>query len=233
MSSTVDQPLGPVPSRPISSQCGRAYKVICSAHASATSFLHIYHGRVEGDPTDEDEDLLRAMLLFAGSGLDAMVKQLITDALPGVIEQNEGAREQLRVFLARRLRAEEHRSELLATMLVSPQPNSLHAPLIDDLRAGSLQSSEALLRVGAYFDIATQELTSDVRPLDRVFAIRNQVAHEMDCDFSQANGHRRRRDYTEMTTDAGELFKFAASFLGAVDSRFFRTAAAESELARG
>jgi hypothetical protein len=168
------------------------------------------------------------MLLFAGSGLDAMVKQLVLDCLSGVIDQNEGAREQLRVFLARRLRSDERRSELLATMLVSPQPASLHAPLIDELCAGSLQSSEALLRVGAYFDIATYELTTDVGALDRVFAIRNQVAHEMDCDFSQPTGHRRRRDYETMIADGAELFAFATRFLAAVDSRFFRTARAEA-----
>jgi hypothetical protein len=221
-------PLGPVPARPLEPSCERAYKVICSAHATASSFLHIYCDRADGNPTDEDVDLLRAMLLFAGSGLDAMVKQLITDALPGVVEQNEGAREQLRVFLARRLRSDEHRSELLATMLVSPQPAALHAPLIKELRAGSLQSSEALLRVGAFFDIPTRELTTDVGALDRVFAIRNQVAHEMDCDFSQSSGHRRRRGYDAMTADGTELFAFASRFLTAVDSRFFRTASANT-----
>ena len=223
MSHLVGQPLGPVPPPPGEPRCERAHKVICSAYASASSFAHIYKDRVSGEPTDEDEDLLRAMLLFAGSGLDAMVKQLIADALPGVIEQNEGAREQLRVFLARRLRSDEQRSELLATMLVSPEPASLYSPLVNELRAGSLQSSEALLRAGAYFDIATKELTSNIDALDRVFAIRNQVAHEMDCDFSQPSGHRRRRDYETMTADGGELFAFATGFLAAVDSRFFRT----------
>jgi len=87
MSHLVGQPLGPVPPPPGEPRCERAHKVICSAYASASSFAHIYKDRVSGEPTDEDEDLLRAMLLFAGSGLDAMVKQLIADALPGVIEQ--------------------------------------------------------------------------------------------------------------------------------------------------
>jgi hypothetical protein len=41
--------------------------------------------------THEDQDRLRAMLLFACSGLDAVVKQLVQDALATVLDHDEGA----------------------------------------------------------------------------------------------------------------------------------------------
>jgi hypothetical protein len=40
---------------------------------------------LRGMSTDEEQDLLRAMLVTAAPGLDAMTKQLIRDALPKVV----------------------------------------------------------------------------------------------------------------------------------------------------
>jgi NADH dehydrogenase FAD-containing subunit len=57
----------------------------------------------KGTPTDEKQDLLRAMLIFATAGLDSMVKQLITDALPSVIEIDLGATAMFKKYVERRL----------------------------------------------------------------------------------------------------------------------------------
>jgi hypothetical protein len=57
-----------------------------------------------GKESDEaQQDLLRAALLFAAAGVDSMVKQLIADALPAVIERSEGARAKLEDYVDRRL----------------------------------------------------------------------------------------------------------------------------------
>ena len=58
--------------------------ILCSAHDAASSFLDTFNKvrearQAKGTPTDEEQDLLRAMLLFATAGLDSMVKQLVTD----------------------------------------------------------------------------------------------------------------------------------------------------------
>jgi len=53
--------------------------------------------------TDEEQDLLRAMLVMAAAGLDSMTKQLIRDALPQVVHRTGAAREGLEKFLARQL----------------------------------------------------------------------------------------------------------------------------------
>jgi len=46
---------------------------------------------------------LRAMVLFAGAGLDSMVKQLTRDALAVIIEQDKGATVQFKDYIERRL----------------------------------------------------------------------------------------------------------------------------------
>jgi hypothetical protein len=64
-----------------------------------------------------DQDLLRAMLLFSCSGLDAVVKQLIQDALETVLKHDEGAQREFKKFAERRLKkaspAEERERLLL------------------------------------------------------------------------------------------------------------------------
>jgi hypothetical protein len=54
---------------------------------------------------------------------------------------------------------------------------------------------------------------------DSVFRARNQIAHEMDIDFSQPRRNRasrRRQDMVEYTT---AVLDCAARFVGGVDSR--------------
>jgi hypothetical protein len=43
------------------------------------------------------------MVLFAGAGLDSMVKQLTRDALAVIIEQDKGATVQFKDYIERRL----------------------------------------------------------------------------------------------------------------------------------
>src|SRR5690349_10645733 len=90
------------PHVPASSLCQNAYVILCNAHDAASSFLEAFQDvrkarRAKGMPTDEEQDLLRAMLLFASAGLDSLVKQLIRDALPAVLESNEAAAEMFKI----------------------------------------------------------------------------------------------------------------------------------------
>ena len=77
---------------------------------SVNNFYRVYQeSRIgsKGSTTHEQQDLLRAMLVFACSGLDSVVKQLIKDSLPKVIERdlrNEGARKEFQKFVERRIK---------------------------------------------------------------------------------------------------------------------------------
>lgn len=60
--------------------------------------------KTEDTPTDEEQDILRAMLIFSSAGLDSMVKQLIRDALPEIIRKSEGAFEMFKTHIERKMK---------------------------------------------------------------------------------------------------------------------------------
>ncbi|MGH8524924.1 MAG: hypothetical protein ACREXY_12125, partial [Gammaproteobacteria bacterium] len=166
-----------------------------------------------------EQDLLRAMLSFASAGLDSMAKQLIRDALPAVLASNEAAPQMFKAFIERRLKIGEgidHR--LLADVLGDRQPRSrLIQVLVDDLTSRSLQSTEEILRAAAAFDIKSSAVAADPRRLTEVFRVRNQIAHEMDVDFTRQNRSRRPRARDVMVGHTNQVFGVAAAFLANVD----------------
>lgn len=215
------------PDTPASQECQNAFVILRNAHKSASSFLDIFNSTrrargARGTPTDEEQDLLRAMLLFATAGLDSMVKQLVRDALPKAIETNEGAKAKLKDFMARRLRrrGDELDYDWLADVIVDESPRGrVVNELVADLTSGSLQSGEQLLRVAAYFDIPSISIAENIEKLKNIFDVRNEIAHEMDVDFSQPNRNRRPRARGQIVSDTNEVFRVANNFLLEVSAR--------------
>jgi hypothetical protein len=210
-----------------STHCSDAHFILCNAHDAASSFLDTFEKvrrarKAKGTPTDEEQDLLRAMLLFATAGLDSMVKQLITDALPSVIEIDIGATEMFKQHVERRSEKDDRLDRrFLADIIADANPRKrLLENLVDDLTSKSLQSTEQLLRAAAFFNIPSASICDNPRNLTTIFNARNQIAHEMDVDFAQPNRSRRPRAKATMTSFANEIFKIADSFLGEVDRKF-------------
>jgi len=66
------------------------------ALSSSQNFYNIYQMHRKGSKgvtTYQDQDLLRAMLVFACSGLDSIIKQLIKDVLAKVIIKDKGSQQ--------------------------------------------------------------------------------------------------------------------------------------------
>ena len=209
-----------------STLCEDAHFILCNAHDAASSFLDIFQkvrvGRsAHGTPTDEEQDLLRAMLLFATAGLDSMVKQLVTDALPAVIGKDTGAAENFKQFVERRLEKNDRLDrKFLADIIADPDPRGrMLQILVKDLTSKSLQSSEQLLKTAAYFNIPSPNICKDIPGLTAIFDSRNQIAHEMDVDFAQTNRSRRPRARKTIFSSANTIFEVAAKFLENVDSK--------------
>src|SRR3989344_6108243 len=131
---------------------------------SVNNFYEIYRRNrtgSKGSTTHEEQDLLRAMLVFACSGIDAVVKQLIKDSLPKIIQKDltgHGARQEFQKFVERRLRkanlidGEEKILSLdtnfVAQVLTSNEPRTeLLGSMQKHLSADSLQSLDQLLKV--------------------------------------------------------------------------------------
>ena len=212
------------PAEPKCHQCRNAYTLLCKMHDTSSSFLEIFDAKTssaEEVPTDEDRDLLRAMLTFACAGLDFLVKQLIRDALPDVINCNEGAKQKFRADIERRIRrGEDIDAKFFADVLTQTSPRDrLIEILVADLTSQSLQSKNQLLSAGAFFDIESKSITGDPDRLDRIFTARNQIVHEMDIDFSLNKRNRRMRTKEEMVDDANEVFRISKSFLEEVDRK--------------
>ncbi|TKS60588.1 MAG: hypothetical protein EWM73_03090 [Nitrospira sp.] len=202
-----------------------AFYILCSTHEAASSFLDIFEQsrqqrNAKGTPADIEQDLLRAMLAFAASGLDSMVKQLIRNTLAKVIECRKGAMGNFKQFIEKRLSKKEViDAKLLAEVLASRDPRDvLVSELINELVSQSLQSKDALLRAASYFDIPSVELTSDIGGLGRIFDARNQIVHEMDVDFTQRNRSRRPRRKDDMIQHTTELLRIGGVMLHKIDN---------------
>ena len=214
------------PNAPAADAARNAFTILRSAHAAASSFLDIFEGtrqtrQAKGTPTDEEQDLLRAMLVFAGAGLDSMIKQLVRDALSLTIDRSKGAEENLKAFISRRLaRQDTLDPSFLSSVLASRDPRDvLVSALIDDLVSQSLQSKEQVLRAASYFDIPSATLAPNLKMLEDIFRARNEIVHEMDVDFDQTNRNRRPRRKAEMIRHTTEILRLANAFLIEVDRR--------------
>jgi len=214
------------PAKPVDARMLDAHSVLVRTIDSADSFFDAFKGvrkvrGATGTPTDHEQDLLRAALLFAAAGLDAMVKQLIRDALGDVQRSDMGAQQQFAEYVQQRLsRTAPVDVKMLVQALMADQPREhMRDELIRELTANSLQSKDQVLRVAAYFAIGAQEITKELTKLKTVFDARNQIAHEMDILFGQRNRGRRSRAHDTMKDYTAFLLNVCCAFYGAVHAK--------------
>lgn len=174
----------------------------------------------------EEQDLLRAMLVFASAGLDSLVKQLVEDCLVVIVEHDEGAQKQLELFVNTQLKnialdSNEiaSNSKFLSSVLISSSPrNSVVFHRISDLKSGSMQSKDELLRAAAAFAITREQICESPDQLKEVFDVRNQIIHEMDIRFDD-RGHRIERNEGDMVRYANKLLETAENFIAAINDK--------------
>lgn len=217
---------GPRPKPPRSSCLNSSHTIIVTAYDAASSFLELFddtrHNRnAQGTPTNNEQDLLRAMLVFACAGLDSMTKQLVRDTIGPVIEHSDGAHVQFQSFVERRLlRQGTIDPKFLSNVLTQTNPrNILIAELVNELTSRSLQSKEQILRTAAYFDIPSNNVTANISKLEEIFECRNQISHEMDVDLVQPNRNRRPRRKATMIEHTKIILQMANKLLQEVDKK--------------
>ncbi len=191
------------------------------ARRSCESFLRIFDeataNRGSGTPKDEEQDLLRAMLVFAGAGLDASVSHLVRDCASDMLARSPKLREETESFAQDQLGLTRDGTKFLLRMLPDSEP-SIDQRLVEEFMhrrtEQSLQSHQELLRVCSYFEIDDKPLRDRILALADVFHARNAIIHEMDVNFDWKNRRRtsRRRatmvEYTERVLNvAAELIR--------------------------
>lgn len=215
---------------PDAEELARAFQITRYAHASAKSLLAGFNSlgqaRGGGAPSHEQQDLLRAMLLFAGAGLDACAQQVVRDSLPRVVQINQEARQALTRFGAKRLRKDSRTdvggvdTELLTSLLIGDAEEGLIEVLIEELTGSSMQSVEELKRVAAHLGVVqTKPLLTAIEAVREPLQVRNRIAHDMDVKFTESTSRNRKgRKRADMVKDANLLLACSENLISAVDS---------------
>ena len=211
----------------------RARTVIDHARTSASSFFESYsivrreRGAGSRAPTNTEQDLSRAGLVFAAAGLDSSIKELIRGAVPALALLDDGVRNGLESFVRSRLRKDQEaggnaRNRLLAQLLLVDCPSDvLLEEYVLDLTGSSLQSSEELKRTAKALDIEVNLLSDERDELKDAFEIRNKIIHELDVKFGAGRGQRKRnsRRKDDLEAKAHLLLDVGDSFIEAVEQK--------------
>lgn len=197
-----------------------------SAHAllEALRVMRSQRPATRGSLTDEEQDLLRAMLVMAASGLDSMTKQVIRDVLPTFCKEDPDVLDKFRDFVSRQLRgvAESQVAgdvpKLMAKWLTS---ESIHDALTEDyvgkLTGGSLQSVDQLFTVTNALGLP--ESLVGKTTLQPIFKDRNRIVHELDIDFNAPRRNRRNRKKGYMIQATNRLLLLAERLYIACESK--------------
>lgn len=191
---------------------------------AAYDLSRMNRGKPRGITTDQEQDILRAMLIAAASGLDASIKQLIRDCLQALLVK-EDVQAAFEKFVQRHLQGGEAEgndlsAKVLAKIISAPDPQKL---LIDryiyELTGDSLQSAEQLIKVCAALGVDASPILGEVKSLKSIFAARNQMIHELDMNLSSPKRKRRVRGQSDMQGFAERLINISAAIVSDVDSR--------------
>ena len=174
--------------------------------------------------TDEEQDLLRAMLVMSAAGLDAVSKQLVRDALPLLVERDERAQDAFQKFISRRLKGDSSSADdaykLLAKVLSQPSAQvALVGEYVKHLTRGSLQSADALYETTGALGIWPGDVSVERDRLQPIFDTRNSIVHELDIDLSAERRNRKLRSRAEMLRGSDSLLNVAQKLLAAVDTK--------------
>jgi len=198
---------------------------VASANALWTAYdlARDSRGKPRGITTDQEQDILRAMLVAAASGLDGALKQLIRDALPTLIVKDDSVHSAFEKFTQRRLQVGEVDGtsgvspKILARILAAPDPR---AQLVEDyvyeLTGDSLQSTEQLFKTCAALG-AEKVAIGDPKTLKQVFDARNQIIHELDMNLDSSNRKRRVRSQKDMKDYSERLLGICCDIILNVD----------------
>lgn len=215
--------------------CSKAQTILARAYDSAEALLKAYDiarsrrgGRSRQAPrgmsTDEEQDLLRAMLVMAAAGLDSMVKQLVRDALRPIVRADLQAQRGLERYISARLQSAS--PGFLSSVLASPSPTeAVNREYVSDLTGSSLQSASELARAASAFGLEPGAVGIDFEELRAIYDVRNKIIHELDINFETPRRVRTVRQVGTMVRHTNALLRIGEQFLLGVDGKVNRLGA--------
>jgi hypothetical protein len=184
----------------------------------------------QGAPMDNEQDLLRAALVFAAAGLDSTLKELIKGSVRTLSKIDTTVQEQFETFVQRKLRGDSEEpgpvsgNKFLASILASalPQERLLNEYVLY-LTGSSLQSVDQLFKSASALGADTKLIADNKTELTKIFAARNRIIHELDVKFTGKVGHRQRNrpKKSEIERQCKLLLDVAAAIIGSVRKNMF------------
>lgn len=179
-----------------------------------------------GATTDDEQDILRAMLVMAAAGLDALLKQLIRDALPSLVGKDQKVREGLENFVQKQVRAEDGTTEatfgakFLGRTLAAPNTQqAVIEEYVRELTGDSLQSAEQVCKAARALGLEIKQLGVQVKELKAIFDIRNMIIHELDIFLGGTRRKRNPRRVEDLVNYTDKLLAAGLAILGGVDGK--------------
>lgn len=213
-------------------ETSKARTILRHAHESVQGFIdsfravRAHRGAGAGATTDEEQDLLRAALVFAAAGLDSVLKQLIRDAVARLAQLDLSVEEGLETFVRRQLRGELDAGEaasgqkfLARILIAASHRDELVEQYILSLTGTSLQSAEEVARAATALGLAHHELGFNKNQLRPIFDIRNDIIHELDINLSAPNRNRESRNRAQMVRHANSLLELGEKFVRGVERK--------------
>lgn len=213
-------------------QAEKAALIYQNARYSAASLLQAFElarasrGKPRGMTTDQEQDILRAMLVMSAAGLDASLKQIIRDALPELATREYAVQQGFEKFVRQSLAGADVESDaasglkFLARVLSTPSPYWRAVDeYIRDLTGDSLQSAEQVLSAVAALGLDHQKMGFSIQDLKVIFKVRNQIIHELDIDLGGERRKRNIRGRDDMVGYADTLLNTTASIILGVDKK--------------
>lgn len=182
-------------------------RYLASAYDSVASLINetypVLRGQrqaTRGRLTHAEQDLFRAAVVFAGAGVDAVLKEALRSCAPLRIEQSTASPEKYLEFVTRHVQDGTGVSaKRLAELLIMESPQSrLRDAYVEFLTGSSLQSREQVTNSLSALGLQEDKgLYKDAPTLDALFKARNQIAHEMDMTptaLQRTSGKRTRHE---------------------------------------
>lgn len=188
-----------------------AYRYLRGAHESAVRLFLLLNDAVltrrasnsenRGRMATEEVDLLRSVIVFTSSGLDASMSKLINDAGRYLLKvPSSGARGQYRSFLQQQMASAKIDSDL-KNAVTSPNPTRqlMSYYLSVKSRASFQGSGDLRTRVRDCLGIPSTRVTDEqLQQLDGFFQARNSIVHDMDYENVERSDTRRRHHRTSV-----------------------------------
>ena len=210
------------------------HSVVLKTIEAVNNFNNLYRagrrGARGGPSTHAQQDLYRAMLIFACAGLDMLVKQLLTSKLALLVDMDEGAQNKFKEYVKGGInRGEKEILNTVALALIDRKPRDIFLKdYIESMTKDSLQSGQQLCRASDASGLNTKQIftTDKLNSLKDTFAVRNEIIHEMDINLvgtgQRTIRYRSRRTRTEaiMEGHTTTILDLAQELFTAYKSKF-------------